>query len=74
MEVLRGHLVKSLNEGQAFVSFRKALEGLDTGIDVLSLVPRPKLTYLREILIIIEHNAYHLGKIVDIRKAHGNWK
>jgi hypothetical protein len=41
---------------------------------VLSLVPRPKLTYLREILIIIEHNAYHLGKIVDIRKAHGNWK
>ena len=46
----------------------------DTGIDLLSLVPRSKLTYLREIMIIIEHNAYHLGKIVDIRKAHGNWK
>jgi len=154
MEVLRGHLVKSLNGGQAFVSFRKALEGLDTGlrgirpsaglhsvyeelehmrlaqqdllnfalldewespkwpegfwpeegvdvtsqmwdetvegffsdlgkavglvedteIDLLSLIPRSKLTYLREIMIIIEHNAYHLGKIVDIRKAHGNWK
>jgi len=42
-------------------------------IDPLSLVPRSKLTYLREIMIIIEHNAYHLGKIVDIRKAHGNW-
>jgi len=42
-------------------------------IDPLSLVPRSKLTYLREIMIIIEHNAYHLGKIVEIRKAHGNW-
>ena len=154
MEVLREHLVKSLVGGQAFVSFRKALEELDAGlrgvrpsgglhsvyeelehmrlaqqdllnfalldewespewpegfwpeegaevtgnmwdetvegffsdldkavglaedteIDLLSLVPRSKLTYLREIMIIIEHNAYHLGKIVDIRKAHGNWK
>ena len=154
MEVLREHLVKSLVGGQAFVSFRKALEGLNpklrgtrpsdglhsvyeelehmrlaqqdllnfalldewespewpkgfwpeegvevtenmwdetvegffsdldktvglvenTEIDLLSLVPRSKLTYLREVMISIEHNAYHLGKIVDIRKAHGNWK
>jgi len=25
-------------------------------------------------MLIIEHNAYHLGKILDIRKALGNWK
>ena len=30
-------------------------------------------TYLREILLIIDHNAYHLGKIVEMRKALKNW-
>jgi len=57
-----------------FSDLDKAVELVENmEIDPLSLVPRSKLTYLREIMIIIEHNAYHLGKIVDIRKAHGNW-
>jgi hypothetical protein len=44
-------------------------------IDLLSTIPGSiEYTYLREIVIIIEHNAYHLGKIMDIRKALGNWK
>ena len=30
-------------------------------------------TYLREILLIIDHNAYHIGKIIDIRKILGDW-
>lgn len=30
-------------------------------------------TYLREILLIADHNAYHLGQIVQIRKALGAW-
>jgi hypothetical protein len=44
-------------------------------IDILSVIPGSvnEFTYLREIMIIIEHNAYHLGKIVDIRKALGDW-
>ena len=44
-------------------------------IDPLSVIPGSvnEFTYLREITIIIEHNAYHLGKIVDIRKALGYW-
>lgn len=46
----------------------------DSKIDLLSNVPETENTYLREIMIIIEHNAYHLGKILDIRKALGNWK
>ncbi|MBN2336887.1 DinB family protein [Candidatus Bathyarchaeota archaeon] len=155
MDVLREHLVKSLRGGQAFVPFRKALEGVkpglrnvrpreelhsvyeelehmricqqdllyyalepvwespewpdgfwpkpgmkvtdedwskavngffedldkavrmveDPGIDVCSIIPgSTEYTYLREVTIIIEHNAYHLGKILDIRKALGNWK
>ncbi len=47
----------------------------DPKIDLRSLVPgSDEYTYLREIIIIIEHNAYHLGKLMDIRKALGNWK
>jgi len=47
----------------------------DTEVDLLSVIPGSlnEFTYLREITIIIEHNAYHLGKIVDIRKVLGNW-
>ena len=46
----------------------------DPKIDLLSDVPQTENTYLREIMLIIEQNAYHLGKILDIRKALGNWK
>lgn len=154
MDVLRDHLAKSLKGGQAFVSFKKALEGVkpdlrnmrpspllhsvyeelehmriaqqdllyyalepvwdspewpdgfwpkpgvevteemweksvkgffddlekavklveDPNIDLCSNIPDSEYTYLREITIIIEHNAYHLGKILDIRKALNNWK
>ena len=43
-------------------------------IDLLSFIPHTDShTYLREILILIEHNAYHTGKLVDIRKALGDW-
>ena len=47
----------------------------DPEVDLLSVIPGSvnEFTYLREIMIIIEHNAYHLGKIVDIRKALGDW-
>lgn len=155
MDVLREHLARSLRGGQAFVSYKKALEGVKPELrgvrpnpaihsiyeelehmrraqmdlinyaldsdweppdwpegywperieavpdDVwdatvkgffkdmekaVKLVNNPKIdvlgvvagateyTYLREIMIVIEHNAYHLGKILDIRKALGNWK
>jgi hypothetical protein len=46
----------------------------DETIDLLSLVPQTENTYLRELMIIIEHNAYHFGKILDIRKSLGDWK
>ncbi|MCX6649445.1 MAG: hypothetical protein NTV61_08700 [Candidatus Bathyarchaeota archaeon] len=46
----------------------------NTDIDLLSMVPQTENTYLRELMIIIEHNSYHFGKILDIRKSLGDWK
>jgi hypothetical protein len=46
----------------------------DENIDLTSEIPHGEgRTYLREILLIADHNAYHLGKIVDIRKTLGDW-
>lgn len=60
--------------GSFFSDLNKAVDLVENEqIDLLSLIPRSNLTYLREIMIIIEHNAYHLGKILDIRKSLKNW-
>jgi hypothetical protein len=43
-------------------------------IDLTAQIPHSKKhTYLREILLVADHNAYHLGKIVQIRKIFNNW-
>jgi hypothetical protein len=59
-----------------FSDLEKAIQLVNNpDIDLLSIIPGSiEYTYLREIVIIIEHNAYHLGKIMDIRKALGSWK
>ena len=59
-----------------FDTLKKTVELVeDNNIDILSLVPGAlEYTYLREIMIIIEHNSYHYGKILDIRKALKDWK
>ncbi len=31
-------------------------------------------TILREALLVADHNAYHLGQIVDVRRLLGGWK
>jgi CheY-like chemotaxis protein len=53
--------------------------------EVMTLVQNPDLelnaqiphgegrTYLREVLLVTDHNAYHLGQIVQTRKLLGNW-
>jgi hypothetical protein len=44
------------------------------GVDLTANIPHaPKHTYLREILLVADHNAYHLGQIVQTRKALGDW-
>lgn len=46
----------------------------DDNIDLTSEIPHGKgHTYLREILLIADHNSYHIGKIIDIRKMLGDW-
>jgi len=46
----------------------------DTRVDLTSEIPHGEgRTYLREILLVADHNAYHLGQIVTIRKALGAW-
>jgi hypothetical protein len=31
-------------------------------------------TALREALVLADHNSYHLGQVVDLRRALGIWK
>ena len=31
-------------------------------------------TVLREALVLADHNAYHVGQMVDLRRALGIWK
>ena len=55
---------------------REALKGvaLDTS-DLTALVPTGKgtQTYLRAILLTVDHTAYHVGQIVALRRALGVW-
>ncbi|HEY7544958.1 MAG TPA: DinB family protein [Blastocatellia bacterium] len=47
----------------------------NTGIDLTSEIPHGEghHTYLREVLLVADHNSYHLGQIVHIRKTLGDW-
>jgi hypothetical protein len=43
--------------------------------DLAAPVPtgEPHQTYLRAILLVADHNAYHLGQLVAVRRALGQW-
>ena len=42
--------------------------------DLTATIPHGEgRTYLRQILLVADHNAYHLGQIVDTRRALGDW-
>jgi uncharacterized damage-inducible protein DinB len=46
----------------------------DQSLDLTAEIPHGEgRTYLREILLVADHNAYHLGQIVQTRKALGDW-
>jgi hypothetical protein len=45
------------------------------GIALTAEIPHGEgRTYLREVLLIADHNAYHLGQIVQILKSLGSWQ
>ncbi len=60
--------------------FRADLEAMaqlvmDRDVDLLAPLPHgePGHTVLREALLLADHNAYHLGQLVVVRRALGAW-
>jgi hypothetical protein len=56
---------------------RKALQQLAANLDVdlHAKIPHGSgQTYLRELLLVADHNAYHLGQLVLVRRLLGAWK
>jgi hypothetical protein len=47
----------------------------DASVDLFAAVPtgKPTQTHLRNIILAIDHNAYHVGQIVALRRALGIW-
>lgn len=60
-----------------FKADRKKLTQLlrNPRVDLFATVPTGKgeQTYLRAILLVADHNAYHLGQLVAVRRALGVW-
>ncbi len=67
--------------------WQKSIDGVHQDLESMkALVNDPKVdlfakiswgdgqTYLREALLIADHNAYHIGEIVAVRRALGAWK
>jgi uncharacterized damage-inducible protein DinB len=55
---------------------RAALQALarDTSIDPAARIPHGTgQTYLREILLVIDHTAYHMGELIVARRLLGAW-
>ena len=47
----------------------------DRKIDLTAPIPHGEgRTYLREVLLAADHNAYHAGQIVLIRRLLGDWR
>jgi uncharacterized damage-inducible protein DinB len=56
---------------------RSAMQRLaaDRRVDLFARIPHGTgQTYLREVLLVADHTAYHVAQIVDIRRALGIWK
>ena len=61
---------------QAFKADLQEMESLveDVSTDLYASIPHGQgQTILREALLIADHNAYHLGQLVMLRKALGIW-
>ena len=62
---------KSLAE---FRTDREALKKLAAEADLHARIPHGTgQTILREILLVADHNAYHIGQLVLVRRALGAW-
>jgi len=62
----------------AFTRDRDAVKRLaaDSKIDLAARIPHgdnPSQTYLRAVLLVIDHNAYHVAELVVLRRLLGAW-
>src|SRR5215831_595898 len=60
----------------AFRRDRKALQKMaaDPKLNLARKIPHGDgQTYMREILLVIDHNAYHVGELVLLRRLLGAW-
>ncbi len=61
----------------AFRADRRRLERLlaDPALDLFAKIPHGEgQTYLREFLLVADHDAFHVGQIVLLRRLLGAWK
>jgi hypothetical protein len=61
---------------RGFLADRAAMKQLavDATVDLLSPIPHGSgQTILRELLLLADHTAYHLGELVVVRRCHGIW-
>jgi hypothetical protein len=65
---------------QSLTAYRKDRDALkelasDASIDLFARIPHGQgQTYLRELLLVADHNAYHVAEIVAVRRVLGIWK
>jgi hypothetical protein len=64
---------------ESIAQFRRDRAGLqelasDSKIDLFARIPHGNgQTYLRELLLVADHSAYHVGQLVTVRRALGAW-
>ena len=47
----------------------------DSRINLFAKIPHGSgQTYLRELLLVADHTAYHVAQLVDVRRALGSWQ
>ncbi len=65
--------------GESAAAFRRdrdalAALALDPDVDLAARIPHGSgQTYVRELLLVIDHTAYHLGEMVVVRRLLGAW-
>jgi hypothetical protein len=59
---------------ERFRADREALKRLAAEADLLATIPHGSgQTYLRELVLVADHNAYHVGQLVLVRRLLGAW-
>jgi hypothetical protein len=61
----------------AYRADREALKRLaaDPAVDLFAKIPHGQgQTYLRELLLVADHNAYHVGQLIVVRRLLGAWQ